>query len=69
MPAAILALMRVPSCCTENGDSFYIVLTLSLLMSHIYVAPSKARHLTCIYIYIYIYIYIWMRFFTVDFAS
>jgi hypothetical protein len=33
-----------------------VKLTLSLLMSYIYGAPSKARNLTCIYIYI------WMRF-------
>jgi hypothetical protein len=32
-------------------------LNLSLLMSYIYGAPSKARNLTYIYIYIYIYIY------------
>jgi hypothetical protein len=36
-------------------------LTLSLLMSHINGALSKARNLT--------YIYMWMRFFTVNFAS
>jgi hypothetical protein len=43
----------------------YSILTLSLLMSYIYGAPSKARNLT----YIYIYIHIWMRFFIGDFAS
>jgi hypothetical protein len=38
-------------------------LTLSLLMSYIYGAPSKAINLT------YIYIYIWTKVFTGDFAS
>jgi hypothetical protein len=41
----------------------WIHLTLSLPMSCIYGAPSKARNLT------YIYIYIWKSFFTGDFAS
>jgi hypothetical protein len=40
---------------TTLSRSFFI-LTLSLLMSYIYGAPSKARNLTYIYIYIYIYI-------------
>jgi hypothetical protein len=47
-----------------ESSSYYMVsghsLTLSLLMSYIYGAPSKARNLTS---------YIWTRFFTGDFAS
>jgi hypothetical protein len=41
-------------------------LTVSLPMSYIYGALSKARNLTS---YIYIYIYIWTRYFTGDFVS
>ena len=35
------------------------ILTLRLLISYIYGAPSKARNANVVYIYIYIYIYIY----------
>jgi hypothetical protein len=43
-----------------NPMRTFASLTLSLLMSYIHGAPSKARNLTsfvCVYIYVYIYIY------------
>jgi hypothetical protein len=44
--------LTLPFCCC---------LTLSLLLSYIYGAPSKARYLTYIYIYIHTYIYIYIH--------
>jgi len=47
-----------------TGDVITAVLfNLSLLMSYIYGAPSKARNANVVYIYIYIYIwiYVWQR--------
>jgi hypothetical protein len=40
--------------------TYELLLTLSLLMSYICVAPCKARNVNVLYIYIYIYIYIYM---------
>ena len=40
-----------------HNTAYVVILTLRLLMSYIYGAPSKARNANVVYIYIYIYIY------------
>ena len=53
--------LKTPICFGSFGIHPQGVLTLRLLMSYIYGAPSKARNANFVYIYIYIWTYVWQR--------
>ena len=43
----------------DAGVDGMIILTLRLLISYIYGAPSKATNANVVYTYVHIYMYIW----------